>query len=135
MDRRSSWIVTVVALLAGSALVPRLTSRPANATQVSSVPAQQKAPAASAPKAADEAEHFVELVAELLNVDVSDRGRAFQTLAEAAPRYFDRVQFLVASLPDPVDSFAGWQFDPTLAAIEEAVAASGYVLDRFWFPT
>jgi hypothetical protein len=45
-----------------------------------------------------------------------------------------RVEFLIATLPDPIDSYTGWQFDPMLDAITQAVAASSYVLDRFHFP-
>jgi hypothetical protein len=45
-----------------------------------------------------------------------------------------RVRFLIATLPDPVDSFTGWQFDPMLDAITQAVSASDYTLDRFYLP-
>ena len=34
------------------------------------------------------------------------------------------VRFLVATLPDPIDSYTGWQFDPMLDAITQAIAAS-----------
>ena len=44
------------------------------------------------------------------------------------------VRFMIATLPDPVDSFTGWQFDPMLDAVAQAVAASDFVLDRFHFP-
>jgi hypothetical protein len=43
------------------------------------------------------------------------------------------VHFLIATLPDPIDSYTGWQFDPMLDAIAQAVAADDYVLDRFDF--
>ena len=45
-----------------------------------------------------------------------------------------QVDFLIAMLPDPVDSYTGWQFDPMLDAIAQAVSASDYVLDRFHLP-
>jgi hypothetical protein len=45
-----------------------------------------------------------------------------------------KVSFLIGTLPDPIDSYTGWQFDPMLDAIAQAVAASDYVLDRFHFP-
>ena len=44
------------------------------------------------------------------------------------------VRFLIATLPDPIDSYTGWQFDPMLDAITQAVAESDYILDRFHFP-
>ena len=135
MDRRSSLLMTLIALLAGGALVPHLTSGTPSSQSAGSAVAQTASAAAAPGVGPGDADHFIDLVGDLLNVSVTDRTRAFQVLTQAAPQYFDRVQFLIASLPDPVDSFAGWQFDPTMAAIEEAVAASGFVLDRFWFPT
>lgn len=125
--------MTLLALLAGGAIVPRLTSSPTNSASAGTAASQKESTPPG--RSVEDADHFIDLVADMLNVDVGDRQQAFQTLTLAAPRYFDRVQFLIATLPDPVDSFAGWQFDPTMAAIEEAVAASGFVLDRFWFPT
>jgi hypothetical protein len=44
------------------------------------------------------------------------------------------IRVLMATLPDPIDSHVGWTFDPALEAIESGVAASGYVLDRFFIP-
>ena len=46
----------------------------------------------------------------------------------------NQIAFLIASLPDPIDSYTGWQFDPMLDAITQAIGASDYVLDRFHFP-
>ncbi len=50
-------------------------------------------------------------------------------LAPATPE----TEFLVATVPDPIDANARWQFDPVVSAIQSAAAASGYVLDRFEF--
>ncbi len=44
------------------------------------------------------------------------------------------VRFLVATLPDAVDSHTGWQFDPMLDAIQQAITADDYLLDRFHLP-
>jgi hypothetical protein len=38
---------------------------------------------------------------------------------------------MVATVPDPVDSYAKWMFDRQLDAILRAVAATGYQLDRY----
>ena len=46
----------------------------------------------------------------------------------------NHIQFLIATLPDPIDSYTGWQFDPMLDAITQAVAADDYILDRSHFP-
>lgn len=62
------------------------------------------------------------------------RTMAFLKVRARARSYFDDVRFVVATVPDPIDSHAGWQFDPTMAAIEEAAGADRYVLDRFYFP-
>jgi hypothetical protein len=45
-----------------------------------------------------------------------------------------RVQFVVATLPDYVDSNSAWMFDPLLDAVQRAAGAAGYVLDRFHLP-
>lgn len=63
--------------------------------------------------------------------------RALGTLArnvpsdgrQGPPRY--RATFIVATVPDYVDSVAGWTADQSLAAIQSAMSRSGYLLDRF----
>jgi hypothetical protein len=55
-------------------------------------------------------------------------------LRHAAAPSQTAVRFVIATLPDPIDSFTGWQFDPMLDAIAQGVAESGFVLDRFHFP-
>jgi hypothetical protein len=42
--------------------------------------------------------------------------------------------FLIATLPDPVDSRFGYMFDMRVDAIQRAVESRGFVMDRFWFP-
>jgi hypothetical protein len=41
------------------------------------------------------------------------------------------VQFIVATVPDYVDSNSGWVADETLGAIQSAMSHAGFVLDRF----
>ena len=55
-------------------------------------------------------------------------------LRHAAAPSSTAIRFLIATLPDPIDSFTGWQFDPMLDAIAQGVADSGFVLERFHFP-
>jgi hypothetical protein len=63
------------------------------------------------------------------------RTMAFLKVRAASRTYFNGgVQFIIATVPDPIDSHAGWQFDPAMAAIEEAAGANEFVLDRFYFP-
>ncbi len=61
-------------------------------------------------------------------------GLQVTVLREVARRQATPVSFLIATLPDPIDSFTGWQFDPMLEAISQAVSASDYVFERFQFP-
>jgi hypothetical protein len=44
------------------------------------------------------------------------------------------VQFVIATVPDPVDSYARWQFDPMLMTLLAAATADGYLPTRFNFP-
>jgi hypothetical protein len=63
------------------------------------------------------------------------RTMSFLKVRAASRKYFNGgVQFIIATIPDPIDSHAGWQFDPTMAAIEEAAGANEFVLDRFYIP-
>ncbi len=55
-------------------------------------------------------------------------------LARAIDRHDSSVRYLIASLPDPVDSYTGWQFDPMLDGIVQAISASDFILDRFYLP-
>ena len=41
------------------------------------------------------------------------------------------VSFIVATVPDYVDSNAGWVADQSLTAIQSAMSRSGHLLDRF----
>ena len=62
-----------------------------------------------------------------------ERIGAFRTaIAQRGPS--GRVEFLVATVPDPIDSNARWQFDPTYDSLQRALAASGYSLERFYIP-
>jgi hypothetical protein len=45
-----------------------------------------------------------------------------------------RVETVIATVPDPIDSNLGWLFDPMVDAMQRAAAASSYVLDGFYVP-
>lgn len=49
-------------------------------------------------------------------------------------RGIEDVDFVIATLPDPVDSNSAWTFDPALAAIQQAAGAAWFVLDSFHLP-
>jgi hypothetical protein len=44
------------------------------------------------------------------------------------------VSFLIATLPDPIDSSSRWQFDPLYDAVQRGVIDSGYSFERFYIP-
>ena len=46
----------------------------------------------------------------------------------------DRLTFMIATVPDPLDSQQAWRFDPYVAAIREGVEDSGFLFDRAFFP-
>ena len=62
------------------------------------------------------------------------RALELEMLKQAADQQRINVHFLIATLPDPIDSFTGWQFDPMLDAITQAITTDEYVLDRSHFP-
>jgi hypothetical protein len=45
-----------------------------------------------------------------------------------------RVQFVIAMMPDYVDSNSAWMFDSYLDAVQRAAGSAGLVLDRFHLP-
>jgi hypothetical protein len=56
--------------------------------------------------------------------------RALGDLVNAAGNDVN-VEFLIATVPDYVDSSSGWHADQVIEAIQSAMTASGFVLDRF----
>ncbi|HJT31276.1 MAG TPA: hypothetical protein VJ783_04450 [Pirellulales bacterium] len=64
---------------------------------------------------------------------VPDSRRIEKLATLAAGHGFD-VHFLIATVPDPVDSHVGWQFDPVVDSIQRAFESRHFVLDRFYFP-
>jgi hypothetical protein len=75
---------------------------------------------------------FERVSKELPKLDLSAL-RLAQLQAHAADRGVD-VALLVATMPDPIDSYVGWYFDPLMDAFRRGVEARGFVMDRFYFP-
>jgi hypothetical protein len=44
------------------------------------------------------------------------------------------IEYLIATVPDPIDSRLDHMFDRNLNAIERAIEVSGYAFDRHWLP-
>lgn len=55
-------------------------------------------------------------------------------IAESAERQGYRLEFLVALIPDPVDSHLSNRFDEALDALQRGIAQSGYLFDRASLP-
>lgn len=45
-----------------------------------------------------------------------------------------QIDFLIALVPDPIDSSADLRFDQGIEAIQAALVDQGFLPDRFWFP-
>jgi hypothetical protein len=72
-----------------------------------------------------------------LQKDLSAAGREqlrFDLVRKAIRDRSISVEFVVATVPDPINSNANWTFDPVVGAIDRAAAASGFLLDRFYIP-
>src|SRR5262249_44632261 len=65
---------------------------------------------------------------------VSARDMRLERIHKLVKREDLRVDFLIATVPDPVDSRVGWEFDGQLSAIQRAIENDGYVPDRHWLP-
>ncbi|MFL6198779.1 MAG: hypothetical protein ACJ76J_06365 [Thermoanaerobaculia bacterium] len=55
-------------------------------------------------------------------------------IADGAKRQAYRLEFLVALVPDPVDSHLSNRFDEALDALQRGIAQSGYLFDRASLP-
>jgi hypothetical protein len=80
--------------------------------------------AESVPKAYPSKAFLVELE------DCADR-LAIDALVEAVRKGGIDIRFLIATVPDYVDSSSGWRADQVLYAIQSAMSANSFVLDRF----
>src|SRR5262249_25858407 len=84
------------------------------------------------PPSIDEQSNAAKLIYQFLGVDSKMCGKN-----PAAGNYEIRnqykLEFLVATLPDPVESQLSYLFDRNLDAIQRAIESEDYVLDRFDF--
>ena len=53
---------------------------------------------------------------------------------ELLSRNNSSVRFLIATVPDPIDSRFAYVFDRNIESIKQAVGQSDYIPDRFWLP-
>jgi hypothetical protein len=74
----------------------------------------------------------VEISAEPDEKPVSDPD--LREIAATARRVGDRLNFMIALVPDPIDSGLPSDFDLTMSALQSGLAEAGYRLDRQWLP-
>ena len=115
----------------------------ATATRVAPQPAAVVASLAPVADARDEPFEAVGILQEFLTApagfdssghDDRQSQPGVQTLVCAARNRHVSVSFLIAMVPDYVDSNVSWTFDTNVDAIQRAAAADGYSLSRFALP-
>ncbi|HKQ78341.1 MAG TPA: hypothetical protein VJ810_31870 [Blastocatellia bacterium] len=47
---------------------------------------------------------------------------------------YDKIDYLIATVPDPKDTRLDYEFDIVLMAIQRAIGSAGYTFDRHWLP-
>jgi hypothetical protein len=61
--------------------------------------------------------------------------RVYGDLASCVPNTFHaQVAYLLATVPDPINTHLALEYDRALESIERAAAASGFNFDRYWVP-
>jgi hypothetical protein len=149
----SSFVRLAIMLLLGGAVALPFVGPGTSRSPVAESRSSQSASGTAAPKdsgsGADAHTDALVLLGEFVGLDVTDAALASsQKDVPAAGReqlrfdlvrkaFRDRdisVEFVVATVPDPINSNANWTFDPVVGAIARAAAASGFLLDRFFIP-
>ena len=91
-------------------------------------------PGEAANPAPTAAEHdAAQPIRDFWNVAGSDHGKQFadELIAHAGAM---ELEFLIAALPDPIDSRFSYRFDSVIDDIQMAIESQDWLLDRFWFP-
>jgi hypothetical protein len=66
--------------------------------------------------------------------DLPALDKAWDKICERLEKSKSTIEILIATVPDPKDSRFGYHFDPTLDAIQSAIAKKDYVPDHYWLP-
>src|SRR5215469_448590 len=68
--------------------------------------------------------------------DPEQKGRwhALRSRARSSKSPRTEVSFLIATMPDPIDSHSIVDFDSELTAMQWAMGQQGLLLDRYWLP-
>src|SRR6266508_1144202 len=54
--------------------------------------------------------------------------------SKASKLGYKKIDYLIATVPDPIDTRLDHQFDRALDAIRQAIESADYTFDRFWLP-
>jgi hypothetical protein len=132
-----NWPVLLLILgLIGGATATQVSQRVTRPAQ--DVTAAIDATSAAAPAPSGAAELLTRLVGVSAATQPPDAPEPLRELLararKAATGQRISIEFLVATLPDYVDSNSGWSFDSILDSVQRAAGAAGYVLDRFYLP-
>ncbi len=65
---------------------------------------------------------------------IRPKGGATSPFDDAPELLDERLEFLIVTVPDPIDSRFGYRFDSLVDAVQMAVEAQDDLLDRFWLP-
>lgn len=68
----------------------------------------------------------------LLNAGDTDDDAALK--AAFTDAHIRRLDFLIVTLPDPIDSSLGYTFDGALNTLQAAVRTQGFLIDRYYLP-
>ena len=128
-DRGSNGLILLLLAVVGGSFFVRGPQSAAEPSDTSARPVLDVTSTAASPD--DTA--FLRPVWEFLSAEPPRSASAVQ-LREYALRARYNVSYLIATVPDPMDSQVGWLFDSFLAAIRRAAEANGYVMDRFSLP-
>src|SRR6266511_2952613 len=55
-------------------------------------------------------------------------------ISKASKLGYKKIDYLIAPVPDPIDTRLDHQFDRALDAIRQAIESADYTFDRFWLP-
>jgi hypothetical protein len=80
------------------------------------------------------AKELTELIEDYFRAETGGRKDISVTPWGVPKRELPNIQFVIASLPDPVHTHMALLFDRSIEAIESAAQASGYLFSRAWMP-
>jgi hypothetical protein len=144
MKNIAPWLLVVIALLAVPALKPqggnKPLEKPKNQKAEAPVPPYEEASCQPAGNQAEPARceplrvlrDFFGLEPGLSLSSEASLKAILDAAAPAAANY--QLQFLVALVPDPLDSQSPLSFDLAMDAIQKGFGQVGYLPDRFWLP-